>query len=289
MLRDDRPSGHHPPVAHARRHRRQHRLQPRGVSTRSSRGLDASPISQVLIEESIAGWKEFELEVMRDRKDNVVIICSIENFDPMGIHTGDSITVAPGADAHRQGIPDHARRGDHDHPRDRRRHRRVEHPVRRAPADRADGRHRDEPARVAQLGAGLQGDRLPHREDRRQARRRLHARRDPERHHPGNAGLLRADDRLRRDQDPALDLREIPPGADVARHADEVRGRGHGDRPHVQGGAPEGPPLARDRPLRLRPEARRRSMLAGASSSEKLASAERAPDVVPGRCRSRRA
>ncbi len=58
-------------------------------------GLDASPIRQILIEESIAGWKEFELEVMRDWKDNVVIICSIENFDPMGIHTGDSITVAP--------------------------------------------------------------------------------------------------------------------------------------------------------------------------------------------------
>ncbi|MEW6298505.1 MAG: carbamoyl-phosphate synthase large subunit, partial [Thermodesulfobacteriota bacterium] len=58
-------------------------------------GLDASPTHEVLIEESIAGWKEFELEVMRDGKDNVVIICSIENLDPMGVHTGDSITVAP--------------------------------------------------------------------------------------------------------------------------------------------------------------------------------------------------
>src|SRR4030095_3204759 len=53
------------------------------------------PTSEVLVEESIAGWKEFELEVMRDGKDNVVIVCSIENFDPMGVHTGDSITVAP--------------------------------------------------------------------------------------------------------------------------------------------------------------------------------------------------
>ncbi len=60
-----------------------------------TRGLEASPVHQVLIEESVVGWKEFELEVMRDMKDNVVIICSIENFDPMGIHTGDSITVAP--------------------------------------------------------------------------------------------------------------------------------------------------------------------------------------------------
>jgi carbamoyl-phosphate synthase large subunit len=58
-------------------------------------GLSASPTHEVLIEESIAGWKEFELEVMRDGKDNVVIICSIENLDPMGVHTGDSITVAP--------------------------------------------------------------------------------------------------------------------------------------------------------------------------------------------------
>ncbi len=61
----------------------------------AKRGLDASMISEILIEESVIGWKEFELEVMRDLKDNVVIICSIENFDPMGIHTGDSITVAP--------------------------------------------------------------------------------------------------------------------------------------------------------------------------------------------------
>jgi len=58
-------------------------------------GLDLSPKSQILIEESVIGWKEYELEVMRDRKDNVVIVCSIENLDPMGIHTGDSITVAP--------------------------------------------------------------------------------------------------------------------------------------------------------------------------------------------------
>jgi carbamoyl-phosphate synthase large subunit len=59
------------------------------------RGLDQSPVKEVLIEESLLGWKEFEMEVMRDRADNCVVICSIENFDPMGIHTGDSITVAP--------------------------------------------------------------------------------------------------------------------------------------------------------------------------------------------------
>lgn len=59
------------------------------------KGLKLSPVHQVLVEESVLGWKEYELEVMRDMKDNVVIICSIENFDPMGVHTGDSITVAP--------------------------------------------------------------------------------------------------------------------------------------------------------------------------------------------------
>jgi len=61
----------------------------------AKRGLDLSPVSEILIEESLLGWKEFEMEVMRDRADNCVVICSIENFDPMGIHTGDSITVAP--------------------------------------------------------------------------------------------------------------------------------------------------------------------------------------------------
>ena len=58
-------------------------------------GLELSPVSEVLVEESLLGWKEFEMEVMRDRRDNCVVICSIENFDPMGVHTGDSITVAP--------------------------------------------------------------------------------------------------------------------------------------------------------------------------------------------------
>ncbi len=61
----------------------------------ASRGIDLSPVHQILVEESVLGWKEYELEVMRDNADNFVVICSIENFDPMGIHTGDSVTVAP--------------------------------------------------------------------------------------------------------------------------------------------------------------------------------------------------
>jgi len=60
-----------------------------------ARGIEASPIGQVLIDQSVIGWGEFELEVMRDHADNVVIVCSIENIDPMGVHTGDSVTVAP--------------------------------------------------------------------------------------------------------------------------------------------------------------------------------------------------
>ena len=61
----------------------------------AARGLDASPTSEVLLEEAVLGWKEFEMEVVRDRADNCIIVCSIENLDPMGVHTGDSITVAP--------------------------------------------------------------------------------------------------------------------------------------------------------------------------------------------------
>src|SRR5687767_5660515 len=78
-----------------------------------SRGLDLSPVHEILIEESVVGWKEYELEVMRDRADNFVVICSIENVDPMGVHTGDSITVAPAltlTDKEYQRMRDMARR-----------------------------------------------------------------------------------------------------------------------------------------------------------------------------------
>ena len=147
----------------------------------------------MLVEESIAGWKEFELEVMRDRKDNVVIICSIENLDPMGVHTGDSITVAPAqtlTDKEYQIMRDAAiaimreigvdTGGSN-----------VQFAVN--PARRPHGRDRDEPARVAQLGARVESHGLSDREDRREAGRRLHARRDPQRHHARDAGQLRAD------------------------------------------------------------------------------------------------
>ena len=130
-----------------------------------SEGLAASPINQVLVEESVIGWGEFELEVMRDRNDNVVIVCSIENIDPMGVHTGDSVTVAPAqtlTDALYQELRDQAiaviravgvETGGSN----------VQFAV--DPRERRDRRDRDEPARLALLGAGLEGDRLPDRQD----------------------------------------------------------------------------------------------------------------------------
>ena len=125
-----------------------------------ARGLDLSPVHECLLEESVLGWKEFELEVMRDLADNVIIICSIENFDPMGVHTGDSITVAPGADAHRPRVPEDARRGHRRDARDRRRDRRVKCAICHQSRGRPHDGHRDEPARLALLGARLQGHRL---------------------------------------------------------------------------------------------------------------------------------
>ena len=150
------------------------------------RGIDASPTSEVLIEESVLGWKEYEMEVVRDKRDNCIIVCSIENVDPMGVHTGDSASPSrPRFDADRQGIPDHARRLD---PRCCARS--ASRPAAPTCSSRSNprpmagiDRDRDEPARLALLGARLQGDGVPDRQGRGQARRRLHARRDRERHH----------------------------------------------------------------------------------------------------------
>ena len=169
-------------------------------------GLDLSPIHQVLLEESVLGWKEYEMEVMRDADDNVVIICSIENFDPMGVHTGDSITVAPA-----QTLTD----------KEYQRMRDASLAVIREigvdtggsniqfaihPQDRADGGHRDEPAREPLEGAGVEGHGLSHRQDRRQAGGWISAARDAQRHHAGDDGLFRAHDRLRGGEGAAIRL-----------------------------------------------------------------------------------
>ncbi len=155
-------------------------------------------IGEVLVEESVAGWKEYELEVMRDRRDNVVVVCSIENFDPMGVHTGDSITVAPAqtlTDREYQRMRDAAiacireigvETGGSN----------IQFAV--DPATGRHGRHRDEPPGVALVGPRVEGHGLPHRPDRGQARPRLHARRAAERHHAHHPGIVRADHRLLR-------------------------------------------------------------------------------------------
>ena len=147
-------------------------------------GLAASPTTEVLLEESIIGWKEYELEVMRDTEDNVVIVCSIENLDPMGVHTGDSITVAPAmtlTDREYQAMRD------------------LSIGIIRSVGVDTGGCNiqfavnpRDGRLVVIEMNprvsrssrAGVEGDRLPDRQDRRQGRDRLHARRDPQRHHP---------------------------------------------------------------------------------------------------------
>ena len=183
---------------------------------------------------------------MRDTADNTVVVCSIENVDPVGVHTGDSITVAPALT-----LTD----------REYQRLRDIGIDIIRAvgvdtggcniqfavdPANGRDHRHRDEPARVALQRAGLEGDRLPDRQDRRQARDRLPARRDPERHHQGHAGELRADARLHRRQGAALRVREVPGGRRHADDHDEVGRRGDGDRPQLHDRAAEGAALARE-------------------------------------------
>ena len=148
---------------------------------------------EVLIEESVLGWKEFELEVMRDLQDNVVIICSIENFDPMGVHTGDSVTVAPA-----QTLTD----------REYQRMRDAAMAVIRQigvetggsniqfAVNPKDGRlvvieMNPRVSRSSALASKATG--FPDREDRREACGRIYAERNFERHHEEDAGFLRAD------------------------------------------------------------------------------------------------
>ena len=151
-------------------------------------------------------------------------------------------------DALRRGVPGAAGRGRGRDPRRRRGDGRLEHPVRAQPRDRRAAPHRDEPARLALVRARVQGDGLPDRQGRRQARGRLHARRDPERPHEDDARELRADARLRRREVPAVRLREVPRRRRHARDADEVGRRGDGDRTDVHRGVPQGVRLARARP-----------------------------------------
>ena len=205
-------------------------------------GLSESPVNQVLVEESLIGWDEFELEVMRDRQDNVVVVCSIENLDPMGVHTGDSVTVAPQmtlADEDYQELRDAA-----------------------AAAIRAVGvetggsniqfaREREtgelrviemnRACRVRPLSrARRPATRSPRSPPSSPSATRSTRSRTTSRDH---AGELRADARLRRRQVPAFCLREVRRRRRGARHADEGGGRGDGNRAHLLRGIPQGDAL----------------------------------------------
>ncbi len=146
------------------------------------RGLDLSPTKELLIEESLIGWKEFEMEVVRDCADNCIIVCSIENLDPMGIHTGDSITVAPA-----QTLTDKEyqvmRNASIAISRDWRGHRRQQRAIFGQPAKRPPDRHRDEPAGFTLFGAGFQSHGLSNCQGGGQAGSGLHAGRIAQRHH----------------------------------------------------------------------------------------------------------
>ena len=177
------------------------------------RGLDLSPTNEILLEESVLGWKEYEMEVVRDKNDNCIIVCAIENLDPMGVHTGDSITVAPA-----QTLTDKEYQIMRDASLAVLREIGVEtggSNVQFA-INPEDGRMvviEMNPARFPFLGAGVQGHRLPHRQGGREIGRWLHAGRAAQRdHRRRHAGLVRALHRLRGHQDPALHLREVRPG-----------------------------------------------------------------------------
>ena len=238
---------HHPAVVHDGRRRRRHRLQHRGVQGDRRPRHRHEPGAR-----GAARGVGDRLERVRARGDARQggqlrrHLLDRERRPDGRAHRRQHHRRA-GADADRSRVPAHARsRAAHHQPR-RRRDRRLEHPVRDQPEERPDHRHRDEPARVALVGARLEGDRVPDREDRRQARARLSPRRDPQRHHPADAGVVRADHRLRRGQGAALGVREVPARRSHADHADEVGRRGDGDRPDVQGSLHEGVPLARAR------------------------------------------
>ena len=195
-----------------------------------SQGLELSPAGEVLVEESIEGWKEYEMEVMRDTAGNGIIVCSIENLDPMGVHTGDSITVAPAQTL-----------SDIEYQRMRAASLAI---LERQSDGRTPHRDRDEPARVPFERARIEGDGLSHREGGGAAGGRIHTRRDHERHHEGDARLLRAVDRLLRREGAPFRLREVQGYRHHAFHPHEGGRRDHGDRAQLRGGVRQGHALA---------------------------------------------
>ena len=215
-----------------------------------TRGIELSPVHEILIEESVIGWKEFELEVMRDVADNFVVVCSIENIDPMGVHTGDSITVAPAltlTDKEYQRMRDAARRiirrvgvdtgGSNiqfavDPSNGRMVAIEMNPRVSRSSALASKATGFPIAKIAAKLALGYRLDEIPN---------------DITRLTPAS---FEPDPRLRRRQGAAVDLREVPTGRPHPDDADEVGRRGDGDRPDIQGGVSQGVPVARARPER---------------------------------------
>ena len=248
-----RAAGNHPTIVHARRHRRRHRLQQGGIH-RDRRARHRRLANQRSADRGIGA----RLEGIRDgggarqeRQLHHRLLDREPRSDGRPYRRLDH--GGAGADAHRQGISDHARRLDRGAARDRGGDRRLERAVRGQSGRRAARGDRDESARVALVGARLEGDRLSDRQGRRQARGRLHARRDPERHHRrGDAGIVRADHRLCGDENPALCVREISRRGAGADHLDEIGRRSDGDRAHLSGELAKSAALARDRADRPR-------------------------------------
>ena len=251
--RGHRPAGGHPALVHARRHRRRHRLQ-QGRVHRHRRGRHRRLAHQRSADRGIGAG----LEGIRDgggaRQEGQLhhhLLDRKRRSDGRAHRRFDHHRA--GAHAHRQGIPDDARRLDRGAARDRGGDRRLQRAVRGQSGGRAAGHHRDESARVALLGAGVEGDRISDRQGRGEIGGRLHVGRDCQRHHRRrDAGFVRADHRLRGHQNSALCLREISRRHERADHLDEVGRRGDGDRPHLPGKLAEGAALAGDRPHRAR-------------------------------------
>ncbi len=215
-------------------------------------GLEASPTNEVLIEESVLGWKEFEMEVVRDNADNAIIICSIENVDAMGVHTGDSITVAPAltlTDKEYQRMRSASiavlreigvETGGSNvqfavNPKDGRMVVIEMNPrVSRSSALASKATGFPIAKIAAKLAVGYTLDELKN---------------DITKVTPA---CVRAHHRLCRDENPAFRLREIPRRRAAAHHLDEIGGRSDGHRPHLRGVVAEGAALDGDRPDRLR-------------------------------------
>ena len=275
------PAGDHPAVANAGRNRRLDRARTRRLSRQG--GVRTRTIAEPRSADRAIGRRVEGIRARGDarhggqRRDHLL---DRESGSDGRAH-GRFDNGRSRADADRQGIPDHARRGDSHHPRNRRRYRRIEHPVCDRTGDRTDGRDRDEPARVAQFGAGVEGDRISNRQDRGAAGSRLPARRDSQRHHAHDAVVLRADDRLRGHQDSALHVREVSRRGRRAGTADEVGRRGDGDRADLQGVAAEGATLARNRIARAGKRAPRATERSCGGADPRSSRDREQPSFVP--------